>query len=97
METSLFSRSGDKGRNAASHDVLEIRVAPIDYFVHCEDAAKVRPGAVGLTGRFVGGRYPSRMTVGITTKGLVAEIETQIAQLPKLISDVFAGVCNGTV
>jgi hypothetical protein len=36
--------------------------------------------------------YPEIVTVGITAKNLEIEIEAELAELPELIRDVFAGV-----
>ncbi len=98
MDARFFAELRNNRGDTLLHDLLRVRLPRIDYVVDNRATAEVRPRNFRLRRRVcVRRRYPSCIAIGIRPKRLVIEIETELAQFPKLIRDVFAGVSNCSV
>src|SRR2546426_10704609 len=98
MDAGFLAELRHDRRHTFLHNFLRIRLSRVDHVVNDRAAAKIGPWHFWLSlGVWLRRRHPGCMTVGIITKRLVVEIKSQLAQLPELIGDVFAGVGNVSV
>src|SRR5689334_14326566 len=92
MDARVLADLGNDCGNATRNDLLRVRLARVDDVVDSDAAAELRSLGAGFCLR-----YPEQVTVRVVAKDVVVKIETEFAELPQLIRDVFAGVGDGTI
>src|SRR5947208_8381624 len=98
MDAGLLAEFRNNRCYAFAYDVLRIRLPRVDYVIDDLAAAEVWSRHLRLSrGVSLSRCDPGRMAVGIPAKRLVIEIQTELAELPQLIRNVFAVVRHGAV
>src|SRR6476659_3687853 len=98
MHARVFADLRHYSRDAASDDLLRIRLPRVDHVVDLETAAKVRPLDTDFRFGFrIGGGDPECVAVVVMPEIAVMKIEPELTEFPELIRDVFAGVSDSAV
>ena len=96
VDARIFADLRNHCGDAARHDLLRIRLSRIDDVIDSHAAAEVADvQCLAASGSVCSD--PENMTVVVVSKDLVVEIQTELAEFPELIGDVFAGVGDGAV
>ena len=92
MDARVFSDFRHYSGNTARDDLLRIGLPRVDHVINFYAAAEVRVIEPGFSLS-----YPEIVIVRIFSKDVEVEIESELAELPQLIRDVFAGVRYSSV
>src|SRR6185503_1864204 len=95
MHARVFADFRHDRSHTPRDDLLRVRLPRIDHIVDSNAAAKVWWIRFGCFRRGLGG--PEHVAVVVVSKNAVMKIETELAEFPELISDVFAGVRDSAV
>src|SRR5687767_6892373 len=98
MDARIIADFGNDCGDSAGNDVLRIRLSRIDNVVDRDAAAKVWAFNAGFRLSIrIRGCDPQHVAIRIGANDVVMKIETELAEFPKLIGDVFASVRYGAV
>src|SRR5690349_20911708 len=94
MDTRSLASLGRDRRDTLSYDVLRIRLSRVDHVIYRFAVTEFRSL---LVGGWIGCCDPNLSAICVFVKGTIEEVQTEDAEFPHLVRDVFAGVGHRAV